>query len=136
MKHVTHSVLLLAVCILICAATPLQEPATIVPVGQDGVQRIEVIGGSYFFKPSHIVVKVNTPVELVVSKESGFTPHDIVAGSPDAGIDFKVDLSSAPKVIRFVPIKVGVYPVYCDKKAPFSKSHKEKGMEGIIEVVP
>ena len=117
-------------------AVSAEEPATIVPVDKDGVQRVEIVGGSYFFKPNHIVVKVNIPVELKVSKESGLVPHDIAAKSPEAGIEFKESLSSTPKVIKFTPTKVGKYPLYCSKKAPFSKSHREKGMEGMIEVVP
>ncbi len=122
--------------LFLTAAAP--EPATVVPMGKDGVQRVDMVGGSYFFKPDHIVVKVNVPVELKVTKESGFSlvPHDIVAKSPEAGIVFQESLSSTPKTIKFTPTKVGKYPLYCSKKAPFSKSHREKGMEGVIEVVP
>lgn len=135
MRHVIKFILFTTVFTLMCGAASAQGPVTAVPVGQDGVQRVEMVGGSYFFKPNHIVVKVNTPVELIVSKESGITPHDIVAESPEAGIAFKEDLSTTAKTIRFLPTRVGMYPIYCDKKAPFSKSHKEKGMEGLIEVV-
>ncbi|OGP94767.1 MAG: quinol oxidase [Deltaproteobacteria bacterium RBG_16_54_18] len=115
-----------------------QETVTVVPVDKDGVQRVDMVGGGYFFKPNHIVVKVNVPVELKVTKESGFSliPHDIAAKSPEAGIVFQESLSSTPKIIKFTPTQVGKYPLYCSKKAPFSKSHREKGMEGVIEVVP
>ena len=34
------------------------------------------IAGSYFFKPNHIIVKANVPVELTADRESGITPHD------------------------------------------------------------
>lgn len=105
-------------------------------IDDDGVQRLDVIGGSYFYKPNHIVVRVNIPVALKVSKESGFIPHDIVAKSLEAGIEFQEGLSTTPTIIKFTPTKVGTYPFYCSKKAPFSKSHREKGMEGIFEVVP
>jgi hypothetical protein len=30
---------------------------------------------------------------------------------------------------------VGEYPFYCSKKLLFFKSHREKGMEGMLEVV-
>jgi len=30
----------------------------------DGVQRVEILAGSYFFNPNYIIVKVNVPVEL------------------------------------------------------------------------
>ena len=104
-------------------------------IDEDGVQRVDVLGGSYFFSPNHIVVKVNTPVELQVRKEPGIVPHDIVAESPEAGIVFDVSLDKEPKVIRFTPTKTGSYPFYCDKKLLFFESHREKGMEGILEVV-
>jgi plastocyanin domain-containing protein len=118
------------------SAMGAEESKAVATLGGDGIQRLDVIGGSYFYKPNHIVVKVNIPVELKVSKESGFVPHDIVAKSPEAGIEFQDKLSSTPKTIKFTPTKVGTYPFYCSKKAPFSKSHREKGMEGVFEVVP
>jgi plastocyanin len=136
MKYKKLLFVIAAVVIALCISASAQESATVVPVDKDGVQRVEIVGGSYFFKPNHIVVKVNIPVELKVSKESGLVPHDIVAKSPEAGIEFQESLSSTPKTIKFTPTKVGKYPLYCSKKAPFSKSHREKGMEGVIEVVP
>jgi plastocyanin domain-containing protein len=136
MKYKKCLLVIAAAVIALCISASAPEPATVVPMSQDGVQRVEIVGGGYFFKPNHIVVKVNIPVELKVSKESGLIPHDIVAKSPEAGIEFQESLSSTPKTIKFTPTKVGKYPLYCSKKAPFSKSHREKGMEGVIEVVP
>ena len=105
-------------------------------VDADGVQRVEVVGGEYYFDPNYIVVKVNKPVELTVKKEAGYIPHDMLVKSPEAGIDFKVDLDSKkPEIVKFTPTKVGKYPMYCDKKFLFFKSHKDRGMEGMIEVV-
>ena len=136
MKYKKLLFVIAAVVIALCISASAPESVTIVPMSKDGVQRVEIVGGSYFFKPNHIVVKVNIPVELKVSKESGLIPHDIVAKSPEAGIEFQESLSSTPKIIKFTPTKVGKYPLYCSKKAPFSKGHREKGMEGVIEVVP
>ena len=135
MKYKKLLVAMAAAVLALCISVSAQESATVVPVDKDGVQRVEIVSGSYFYKPNHIVVKVNIPVELKVSK-SGLVPHDIVAKSPEAGIDFQESLSSTPKIITFTPTKVGKYPLYCSKKAPFSQSHREKGMEGVIEVVP
>jgi plastocyanin domain-containing protein len=134
MKHKKLLFVIAAVVIALSLLANAQEPATVVPVDKDGVQRVAIVSGSYFFKPSHIVVKVNVPVELKVSKE-GATPHNIVAASPDAGIAFQQGLSSTPVTIKFTPTKVGKYPFYCSLKAPFAKSHRERGMEGVIEVV-
>jgi len=82
------------------------------------------------------VVKVNKPVELTVKKAPGYIPHDMVVQAPEAGINFKVDLDDKkPEKIKFTPTKVGTYEMYCDKKLLFFKSHKDRGMHGIIEVV-
>jgi plastocyanin len=124
-----------ALLIAFCAVASAEESVTIVPVGADGVQKVEIMGGSYFFKPNHIIVKVNTSVELKVSKESGLIPHDIVAKSPEAGIEFQESLSSTPITIKFTPTKIGTYPFWCSHKVPFFKSHRERGMEGVIEVI-
>jgi plastocyanin domain-containing protein len=78
---------------------------------------------------------VNVPVEMRISKEAGVVPHNIVINAPDAGIDFNETLGKEPKVIKFTPKKVGKYLFSCDKKLLFFKSHKDKGMEGVIEVV-
>ena len=125
---------------LVCQAAAAQEnrlpsPA-VAAAGQDGVQRIEIVGGSYFFKPSHIIVKANAPVQLKVVKESGLMPHNIVMSSPDAGMDFTVDLDDVPRVISFTPTRPGRYPFYCTEKFPLFPSHRENGMEGVIEVLP
>lgn len=105
-------------------------------IGTDGVQRVEITGGSYYFNPNDIVVKVNVPVELKVKKAGGATPHSIALKAPEAGIDFSVSLGKEPKTIKFTPTKVGTYPFWCTKRAPFSsKSHKDHGMTGVLEVV-
>jgi len=36
--------------------------------------------------------------------------------------------------VRFTPTKAGVFAFYCDKKLLFFKSHREKGMEGVLKV--
>lgn len=104
-------------------------------IDKDGVQRVEVLGGDYFFKPDHIIVKMNVPVEMKVSKEGGVVPHNIVINAPEAGIDIKESLGKEPNVIKFTPKKAGTYPFSCDKKLLFFKSHRDKGMKGILEVV-
>jgi plastocyanin domain-containing protein len=102
---------------------------------EDGVQRIEMIGGDYYFEPNHIVVKINTAVELSVRKEPGVVPHNIVISAPDAGMEVREKLSTDLKVILFTPTKTGIYPFVCDRKFLFFKSHDEKGMKGVIEVI-
>ena len=136
MKYKRYVFVMAALLLALCSTLSAEETKTVVKIDQDGVQRVNIIGGSYFFKPNHIVVKVNIPVEVKVSKEGGIIPHDIVAKSPEAGIEFQENLSTTPKIIKFTPTRVGSYPFYCSKKILFFESHREKGMEGVIEVVP
>lgn len=102
-------------------------------IDKSGAQKVEMLAGSYFFKPNDVIVKVNVPVEITIKKESGVAPHDIVLHAPEAGIDFKVELSTEQKVIKFTPTKVGKYPFYCDHRFLFW-SHRARDMEGILEV--
>lgn len=122
---------LLLVCSLNSAGAERKEfTAT---VDRDGVQRVSIVGGSYFFDPNYIIVKVNVPVELKIRKE-GIVPHNLVLHAAEAGMNIKVDLGTEPTVVKFTPTKTGKYPFYCDKKFLFFESHKDKGMEGVIEV--
>lgn len=102
----------------------------------DGVQRVRITGGDYFFKPARIVVKANRPVELLVNKEAGMVPHNLLIVAPAAGISVTEDLATDVKKVGFTPTAPGVYPFYCDKRFLFFASHREKGMEGVLEVVP
>lgn len=101
---------------------------------KDGVQRLEMLAGEYFFDPNYVVVKVNLPVEIKAGKEPSIVPHNFVLKAPEAGLEIEESLSTEPKVIRFTPSKAGKYTFYCDKKLLFFKSHKDRGMEGVLEV--
>lgn len=134
MKKVIVSCML-AVSLIATGSVSAEEKVHRATVDADGVQRVEVLGGSYFFRPKTIIVKVNVPVELKVKKESGVTPHNIVMKAPEAGIEFDVAMESEPRVIRFTPKKTGSYTFYCSKKLLFFESHRDKGMKGTLEVV-
>jgi heme/copper-type cytochrome/quinol oxidase subunit 2 len=127
-------IILVILVILTIPALAAEKKEFVATIGSDGIQHVEILGGSYFFDPNYIVVKVNTPVELKVRKESGIIPHDFVLKAPEAGMDIQVDLNTEPTVVRFTPTKAGKYPIYCSKKPPFLESHREKGMEGVLEV--
>jgi plastocyanin len=127
---------LMMVAVLCAAGALAQEQPQVIKPDADGVQRVRLVAGRYFFEPKHIVVKVNVPVELTASRESGITPHDLVIRAEDAGLAVKEDLGTEPKKITFTATKPGKYPIYCSKKLPLMASHREKGMEGILEVVP
>ena len=129
------AVVLILLLVSLGLAQDARENRFVAIIGADGVQRAEIAGGSYYFDPNVIVVKVNVPVELKVKKAGGATPHSISLKAPEAGIDFSVSLGKEPKSIKFTPTKVGKYPFWCTKKLPFMKSHKNHGMTGVLEVV-
>lgn len=118
------------------AAAWAEEKQVTAQIAPDGVQRVEMIAGSYFFDPNRLVVKVNVPVEIKITKQAGLVPHDIIFKAPEAGIDVSEELGTDPRVIKFTPTKTGEYPFYCDKGLPFVKSHRERGMEGVLIVTP
>lgn len=134
LKFFIASLFLLIIFIADSAAG--QEESFIASADDDGIQRVEILAGNYFYKPDYIVVKVNVPVEISIRRESGIVPHNIVVNAPEAGIDINESVSSEPKVIRFMPKEPGKYPFYCDKRLLFFKNHREKGMNGIFEVRP
>jgi plastocyanin domain-containing protein len=135
LKYLT--VFLLLAGLAYAADTPVEKKIFTATVDSNGVQRVEITGGEYYFDPNYIIVKKGVPVEFVVKKVSGIIPipHNILIDAPDAGINFNEDMPSKPKVIRFTPTKTGKYAIICDKKFLFFETHKEKGMEGTLEVV-
>ena len=130
-----RSCLAVALCAVIAGAGAAQPEALKPAVDPDGVARIRMIAGSYFFKPNHIVVKVRTPVELTVVKEPGMAPHNFVMQAPNAGITVDRELSTDPTRITFTATATGRFPFYCTNKLLFLPSHRQQGMEGVLEVV-
>ena len=98
-------------------------------------QKIEIVAGSYFFNPDHIIVKINSPVEISLVKEAGFIPHNIVVSDPDNNVIFEQDIIEEKTIVMFTPKKIGDYKMYCNNQILFFKSHREKGMKGVIQVV-
>lgn len=135
MRRLTYLFLMILFLTASAGGQETEQNVYTAQMGTDGIQRVEVVAGEYFFMPSRIILKVNVPVEMTISKKSRIVPHNITIEGPDAGMDIKEDIGSDPKVIKFTPIKAGIYPIYCNKKLLFIKSHRERGMEGTIEVV-
>jgi len=131
-KYALFSVILLLLCVAYAGGAERKEFTA--SVDKNGVQRVEILGGSYFFDPNYIIVKVNVPVELKIRKESGITPHNFILQAPEAGMNINVDLGTDATLVAFTPTKIGTYPFFCDKKLPFMASHRERGMEGVLEV--
>lgn len=135
----TIALLIAAVALVLPVAHAWAEEPEPVPyvavVGADGKQVVEITGGEYYFEPEHIVLKANVPAVFIVKRTGYIVPHNIKVEHPDAGMAFDVDMSKAGTRVEFTPTKAGTYPFFCDKKLLFFESHKQKGMEGVIEVV-
>ncbi|RQS10009.1 quinol oxidase [Burkholderia sp. Bp8998] len=105
-----------------------------VPVDADGVQRVAIVGGSYFFRPNHVIVRAHVPVELTVSAEPGVVPHSFKIDAPQAGIAVHTELGTTPRTLRFTPTAPGRFAYYCTHRLLFLRSHRERGMEGVLDV--
>lgn len=126
---------IILILLAIFSQAKAEQNPFVAPIGQDGIQRVEILAGEYYFTPNHIILKVNVPTELKIKKESSAIPHDIVLKAPEAGMDIAENINSEPKMIKFTPTKTGKFPFYCSKKFLFFKTHRERGMEGVIEVI-
>ena len=112
------------------------EPAAvIVPVSADGVQRVEITIDSYSFTPNHLIVKENTPVELILKSVTWIVPHNFVPKSPEAGIEIEQEVPPGrTATVRFTPTRMGEFKFVCTKKLLFFPSHEDQGMVGMLEV--
>jgi hypothetical protein len=72
----------------------------------------------------------------LASREAGVVPHNLVIKAPEAGISVEEELGAEIKKIAFTARAVGKYPFYCGNKLLFFASHRERGMERFLEVVP
>lgn len=122
----------LLLCPVLAGANPF---AVEVPLSRDGVQRATVEVDSYSFIPGHLVVKAGRPVELTFKSVTWLVPHNIVIDDPRSGLAIREEVPAGESLtIKFTPVATGSFAIYCDKKLPFFKSHREKGMEGVLEV--
>lgn len=100
-------------------------------------QTLELKLGSYYIKPDRITVKLGQPAMLQLTNEATWVPHNLVIRAPEAGMDIQVDVSAGKTAsVSFTPTRAGSHQILCSKEPPFGASHKEKGMHGILEVVP
>jgi len=107
----------------------------VVQADPDGVQRATIVLDSYSYSPNHLVVQSGKPVELTLTSVTTLTPHNFVLKEPAAGLDIEKDVGAGKSLtVRFTPTQPGTFAFYCDKKLLFFKSHREKGMEGRLEV--
>ena len=110
-------------------------PPMIIPVAADGVQRATVTLDSYSYTPNHLIVESGRPVELTLTSVTTIIPHNFVIKDPAGSISVEQDVSAGKTVtITFTPTQPGTFPIYCDKRLWPMPSHRDKGMEGQLEV--
>lgn len=124
-------ILALAVLYLLAGTAAAQEAAA--AMGDDGVQRIAIVGGSYFFQPSQITARANQPLEITLSVEPGIVPHSFVLEGPDGQRLAEVTLGSQPQPLRLT-LAPGSYPFYCPNRLLWFESHRDHGMAGVLQV--
>ena len=141
MSSVRKSCLTVSVCVCLAiamAGSPFLEEnpfAVEVPTAPDGVQRAVVEADSYDFSPHHLVVLAGRPVELTFKSRTWLVPHNVIIDDPRSGLAIREAIpAGGSATVRFTPMVSGTFVIYCDKKLPFFKSHREKGMEGVLEV--
>lgn len=111
------------------------EEAVELAVGEDGVQRGIITVDSYSYTPSHLIARAGKPVELALTSVTDIVPHNFLLKEPTAGLDVEQDVKAGKTVtVRFTPTQPGTFTFYCDKQLLFFKSHRERGMEGRLEV--
>ncbi|MBI3603996.1 MAG: cupredoxin domain-containing protein [Nitrospirae bacterium] len=104
-------------------------------IGVDGVQRITITLDSYLYRPNHVIVQAGKPLELTLTSVTMITPHNFVLNDPAAGLAVEQDVGAGKSVtVHVAPAQAGTFTFYCDKKLLFFQSHREKGMEGRLEV--
>ena len=107
------------------------------PAAETGAQQVTVHLGDYRFHPDAIELVAGRPVELTLVNDDKITPHNFTLKEPNAGIDLDAAVSAGESTtLRFTPQTAGSYIFYCNKKLPFMKSHRERGMEGKLTVRP
>ena len=121
---------------IVDAAEPSQSSSPmVIPVAEDGVQRATITLDSYSYAPNHLIVEAGKPVELVLISVTTIIPYNFIIKSPTGNLSVEQDVSAGKTVtIRFTPTQPGTFPIYCDKRLWPLPSHRDKGMEGTLEV--
>ena len=121
---------------IVHAAEPSQsDPPVVISVAADGVQRATVTLDSYSYRPNHLIVEAGKPVELTLTSVTTIIPHNFITKDPAGSLSVEQDVSAGKTVtITFTPPQPGIFPIYCDKRLWPLPSHRDKGMEGKLEV--
>lgn len=117
------------------AETILSSPPMTIPVAENGMQRATITLDSYSYTPNHLIVEAGQPVELTLTSVTTLIPHNFIVKDPTGDLSVEQDVGAGKTVtITFTPTQRGTFPIYCDKRLWPLPSHRDKGMEGKLEV--
>ncbi len=104
---------------------------------QTDLNVFEIKLGGYRFLPQKIQLIADQPAILRLVNTDKITPHNFTLKDPDGGFDIDVDVLAGETLdVKLMPTIAGQYAFYCSNKLIFMKSHREKGMQGTLIVVP
>jgi len=121
---------------IVHAAEPSESgPPVLISVAADGVQRATVTLDSYSYTPNHLIVEAGKPVELTLTSVTTIIPHNFIIKDPAGSLSVEQEVSAGKTAtVKFTPTQPGTFPIYCDKRLLPLPSHRDKGMEGKLEV--
>ena len=129
------AVLLTFVGVTILDSAEPRQSAMIIPISADGVQRATVTLDSYSYSPNHLIVEAGKPVELTLISVTTIVPHNFIIKDAAGNLSVEQDVSAGKTAtITFTPTQPGTFAIYCDKRLWPLPSHRDKGMEGTLEV--
>jgi len=98
---------------------------------------VEVTLGDYRYMPNNIQLIVDQPVVLHLANVDSFTPHNFTLKDASDGLDVDIDIPAGEYVdVYLMPLVAGSHTFYCKNKLWLMDSHREKGMEGTLTVIP
>lgn len=103
----------------------------------DATPVIDLELGDYRFLPQEIQLSANQSAILRLVNTDSVTPHNFTmeVGSNSPAVEVEL-LGGESAEVKLPPLPAGRYTFYCSNKLLFMKSHREKGMEGILIVNP
>lgn len=111
--------------------------ATGIRAAEEQPPTISIQMGDYRFSPDEISVVAGQTVHLELHNTDTLTPHNFTLKEKTAGLDIDVDVGAGKtRTVEFVPQWPGSYTFFCNKKLPFMKSHRDRGMTGTLIVTP
>ncbi|MCO6414446.1 MAG: cupredoxin domain-containing protein [Thiogranum sp.] len=101
------------------------------------VRSVAVTMGDYRFSPDSISVQSGETIRLELVNTDSLTPHNFTLKAEAAGLNVDIDVSAGGTgILDITPLAPGTFEFYCNKKLPFMKSHRHRGMEGVLIVTP